>query len=192
MGEVPTPDASRTVRVKGKRQKIDAELTVVAGLRLDAQADRSELVAGEDFTVRVEPHVRSGIPGDFKAPGLALPGDWTIEKEESEPSGPQRFTVGVPQGAQPVHETKAGSSFKVFFPEPPPLIVASQEAVLDGYTLRVTAPVMSVHATSTRADRVAPRIVPAYTLAGGPNENVGISRQTRKPVGLLLRVNSHA
>jgi LmbE family N-acetylglucosaminyl deacetylase len=189
--QVPAPAASLARSLKRKHEKIDAALALVAGLRLDAQADRSELVAGETFTVRVEPHVRAGILGDFKAPGVAMPADWTIAKEESEPGGALRFTIDVPQNAQPVHESKA-IGFKAFLPEPPPLLVASQEAVLDGYTLSVTAPVMSVHATSTRADRVAPRVVPAYTLVVEPKQVVEIPGKPRKPFEILLRVHSYA
>jgi len=45
----------------------------VTGLRLNAIADRSEIVPGESFTVRVDPRHRDGITADFRKPTLTLP-----------------------------------------------------------------------------------------------------------------------
>jgi LmbE family N-acetylglucosaminyl deacetylase len=190
--QVPAPAASLARSVKRKREKIDAALAMVAGLRLDAQADRSELVAGETVSVRVEPHRRSVISGDFQTPKLVLPAEWTVAKEEPEQNGAIRFTLNVPQNAQPLRDVRSLAGFKSLLPDPPPLLTATQEIVIDGYSLSVSAPVMSVHATSTRADRVAPRIVPAYTLAVEPKQVVEVPGKPRKPFDVLLRVHSYA
>src|SRR6266853_3538597 len=104
--QTPAPLVSLVRTLKRKREKIDAALALVAGLRLDAIADRSELVAGESFTV--------------------------------------------------------------------------------------SAPVMSVHATSTRVDRIAPRVVPAYTLTVEPKQSVEIVSNAKKPFDVLLRVHCYA
>jgi len=56
--QTPPPVESLSRSIRRKREKINAALVLVAGLRLDAIADRSELVPGETFTVRVEPHHR--------------------------------------------------------------------------------------------------------------------------------------
>jgi hypothetical protein len=77
-------------------------------------------------------------------------------------------------------------------PEPPPLLSATQEAVIDGYSFTVRAPVTSMHATSTRVDRMTPRVVPAYTLALEPKETVEIVGKPRKPFDVLLRVHSYS
>ena len=55
-----------------KREKIEEALELAAGLRVEATADRSEIVPGEGFTVRVEARHREGISGDFKKPALRL------------------------------------------------------------------------------------------------------------------------
>src|SRR5260370_792550 len=56
------------------------------------------------------------------------------------------------------------------------------------------SPVTSMRATSTRADRIAPRVVPAYTLAVEPKQviNVLAKPAPRKPFEVLLRVHSYA
>ena len=185
--QVPAPVVSLSRSLKRKREKVDAALALVAGLRLDALADRSELVSGETFTVRVESHHRGEIAGDFKKPVLMLPADWTVTKEEPETSGTVRFTVSAGQNPQ-----RTATSAAAIPPEPPPLVMVSQEAVVDGYSFLVTSPVMQLHTTSTRADRMPLRIVPAYTLAVEPKQAIEITTRQSKPFDVLLRVHSYA
>ncbi len=185
--QVPAPVVSLARSLKRKREKIDAALALVAGLRLDALADRSELVSGETFAVRVDSHHRGEVAGDFKKPVLMLPSDWTVTKEEPETAGALRFTVSTGQNPQ-----RAPSSAMATLPEPPPLVKVSQEAVIDGYSFTVTAPVTQLRATSTRADRMPLRIVPAYTLAVEPKQMIEIAAKRSKPFDVLLRVHSYA
>jgi LmbE family N-acetylglucosaminyl deacetylase len=185
--QTPAPVVSLVRSLGRKREKIDRALALVAGLRLDAVADRSELVAGEAFTVRVEPHHREGIVGEFRKPSLALPSEWNASKEEPDASGSIRFTIAAAQSAQ-----SSTDSLGAILPEPPPLMTANQEALINGYSFTITSPVTSVHATSTRVDRIAPRMVPAYTLAVEPKQVIEIATKPRKPFDVLLRVHSYA
>jgi LmbE family N-acetylglucosaminyl deacetylase len=185
--QVPAPVVSLARSLKRKREKIDAALALVAGLRLDATADRGEIVTGETFAVRVDSHHRGEIAGEFKKPTLMFPSDWSIVKEEPETSGALRFTIAVGQNPQ-----RTPSSSTAILPEPPPLVTVSQEAVIDGYSFAVTSPVMQLRATSTRADRIPPRIVPAYTLAVEPRQAIEITARPSKPFDVLLRVHSYA
>jgi len=204
--QVPAPVQSLLRATRRKREKINAALILVTGVRLDAIADRSDIVAGETFTVRVEPHHRRGIAAEFQKVNLALPPDWAIVKEESEANDAIRFTISVPEGFRmprgydyPFSESRKnpaepGATARALSPEPPPLLTATQEAELDGYSFTAVAPVTSIHATSTRADRIAPRIVPAYTIAVEPKQVVEIlaAAKQRKPFEVLLRVHSYA
>jgi LmbE family N-acetylglucosaminyl deacetylase len=185
--QVPAPVVSLARSLKRKREKIDAALALVAGLRLDALADRGEIVSGETFTVRADSHHRREIAGDFKKPVLSLPPDWNVTKDEPETGGAVRFTVSAGQNPQ-----RTPGSAAAILPEPPPLVTVSQEAVIDGYSFAVSSPVTQVHATSTRADRVSLRIVPAYTLAVEPKQAIEITGKPGKPFDVLLRVHSYA
>jgi len=185
--QAPAPVVSLARSLKRKRGKIDAALALVAGLRLEALADRSELVAGESFTVRVDSHRRPEIGGDFKKPSLSLPAEWNVTKEESETNGAVRIDVTAGQNPQ-----RKLSSAAAIRPEPPPLVTVSQEAVIDGYTLAVSSPVLQLRATSTRADRMPLQIVPAYTLAVEPKQAIEITTKQSKPFDVLLRVHSYA
>ena len=188
--QVPAPVASLVRSLRRKRAKIDAALVLVTGSHVEAIADRSDIVAGETFTVRVDSRHREGIKGEFRKPALVLPPEWSLVKEESEGGGAVRYTISVGPNQGP--PGSGAASFSSLLPEPPPLMTASQEAVLDGYSFTVTTPVTSVHATSTRADRVTPRVVPAYTLAVEPKRVIEVSTKQGKPFDVLLRLHSYA
>jgi LmbE family N-acetylglucosaminyl deacetylase len=206
--QTPAPVQSLFRSIHRKREKINAALVLVAGVRLDAISDRSELVPGEAFTVRVDPHHRDAINGDFRKISLALPHEWNIVKEDPEPNGAIRFTVAIPQAlrfpqnvsdwllwSQRIPDNAPGLPSPALLPEPPPLATAAQDVVLDGYSFTAVSPVTSIRATSTRADRIAPRVVPAYTLAVEPTQRISVlakPSRPRKPFEVLLRIHSYA
>jgi hypothetical protein len=183
----PEPLVSLARSTERKREKIDAALALIAGVRLDATADRSEIVSGETFTVRVDTHRREGIAGDSKKPELRLPPDWSVVKEES--NSPSVISFTVQAGPKP---PRASEGAAAILPEPPPLLTTSQEADINGYSFAVSAPVVSVQASSTRVDRMNLLVVPAYTLAVEPKLALEILSKPRKPFDVLLRVHSYA
>ena len=127
--QTPAPVVSLARSLQRKREKIDRALALVAGVRLEASADRSEIVVGETFSVRVDARHREGIAGDFGKSSLLLPAEWSVTKEEPEAGGAFRSTISAaknPQGTARVSDAA--------LPEPPPLVTATQEAVINGYT----------------------------------------------------------
>ena len=193
--QIPAPVQSLVRSIQRKRAKIDAALALVAGLRLDALADRSEIVSGETFSVRVVSHYRSNVNTDLNKPALEFLPEWTIVNEELDNDGSERFTVSAGQDSAAGTRLKPrmiSSAMSALLPEPPPLVVASQQADIEGYALTVTSPVVAVRATSTRVDRIPPRIVPAYTLALEPQQVVEVLPKSQKPFDVLLRVHSYS
>src|SRR5712672_3302470 len=201
--QLPAPMASLAASVRRKRDKINAALTMVTGLRLNAIADRSEIVPGESFTVRVDPRHRDGITADFRKPTLTLPPDWAVTNEETEANGAVRFTISVPSNisqfalgwpSRPLRNSISGATayLDALLPEPPPLITAAEDAVLHGYAFTATSAVTSIHATSTRADRVPPRLVPAYSIAVEPRQVIDVLGSAPKSFDVLLRVHSYS
>ncbi len=184
----PEPLLSLARSTERKREKVENALALVAGLRLEATADRSEIVPGETFTVRVESRRREGISGEFKKPALRLSPEWSVSKEEPESANVIRFTVKT--SSKPPHISDGPAV--AILPEPPPLLTASQEAVIDGYSFTIVSPVTSVRSTSTRVDRMAPQVVPAYTLTVEPKQDLENLSKPRKPFDVLLRVHSYA
>lgn len=184
----PEPLVSLARSTERKREKVESALALVAGLRLEAVADRGEIVPGETFTVRVESRHREGISADIKKPALRLPPEWSVSKEEQESPNVIRFTVQP--NSRPPHASDGPAAANL--PEPPPLMTATEEAVMDGYAFTVVSSVTSVRATSTRVDRISPIVVPPYTLAVEPKQDLENLSKPRKPFDVLLRVHSYA
>jgi len=169
------------------QERIDTALAKAAALSIEARADRSELVAGETFSVRMETHPRANVLDELGKPGLALPAGWRVTKEETGPDGVVRFTVAMPKDAMTPH-----GPGDWMLPFPPPLVSAQVRAVVEGYAFEVTAPVTALHITSTRVDMVPVMLVPAVTLALEPRRFVVAEKRPPRQLELLARVHSYS
>ena len=168
------------------RERMDAALAEAAALRIEARADRSEIVAGESFPVRAQVRWREQIPGEFAKPTLVLPTGWSVSKEEAEPNGVERFTVSIPKDTQAPH-----SPTDWMLPWPPPLMEARVHAVVEGYGFDASAPVKAQSATSTHVDVLPLTLVPAVTLALEPRQFLVVEQHPPKQLELLARVHSY-
>ena len=166
--------------------RIERALALAAGVEVSAQADKSDLVAGESFTIAVKTRCRQETdcaPGELR---LALPEGMKESKREGGPTNGLQITVAVEKPAPPM------STWAQLQPEAPPLVEAQQAVRVAGYSFTAAVPVIHVAASSTRVDRVALRIVPAYTLAVEPKQAIAVLGEARKPFDVFVRVHSNA
>ena len=167
--------------------RVEKALALAAGLQVSAEADRSELVAGEDFTVKAQAACRAEAGCAMGETKLLFRGDFKETKREGDAIKGLQLTAQVlPQYGDTL------SPLERILPEPPPVVSVEQEVSINGYKFRITQPVTHVQATSTRVDRVALRIVPAYTLAVEPKQVIEVLQKPGKPFDVLLRVHSYA
>src|SRR4029077_5868825 len=124
------------------RERINHALSDAAAIKIVSNSDRSELVAGEGFSVRAEVVHRNEVPATFSKPELALPSGWSITKQE-EKDGSTNFSVAVPSGAQTPHTP--GDFLRPF---PPPLVSVRTHVEAGGYAFDFTSPVESLHAST--------------------------------------------
>ena len=172
--------------LEATQERINRALTLVVGVHLTVQADRSELVTGEAFKVTAEARCRPDVNctlGDLR---LILSKGLSETKREGDASKGMQFAVAVEKPASPL---STGDQQR---PEPPALAVAEQTVTVAGYAFKVAAPVLYVQASSTRADKVPLRMVPAYTLAVQPKQAIEVLGKPRQPFDVLLRVHSNA
>ncbi len=176
--------------LRNVQSRVDRALALAAGLEVTAEADRSEIVRGESFSARLAVRYRPGTLNVLINQDLALPEGWKISKRETDSSGNVQFAVAVPIAAASPVPTEEWIT-----PEPPlvrALVGAYIGSYENGYTLEARVPVTHAQASSTRVDRVPPRIVPAYTLAVEPKQAIEVLAKPRKPFDVLLRVHSYA
>ena len=106
------------------------------------EADRHELVAGEEFSVDVSFLGKPAVPVKYTvdASSLLVPKGWnvTVEKggaDKAESEKNYKFKVELPAGAKP-----PSSPGDVILPYPPPLVRIAPKMEINGYSFAVRAP----------------------------------------------------
>jgi LmbE family N-acetylglucosaminyl deacetylase len=168
------------------RERINHALSDAAAVKIVSNSDRSELVAGENFTVRAEIAHRPDLPATFSKPVLTLPSGWNITKQE-EKDGSTNFTVAVPLGAK-----MPRSPGDFIYPFPPPFVHVRAHVEADGYAFDFTAPVQSLHATTVSVLSYPLRIVPPVELTPQPEQYVVVESRQPKQFDVFARVHSFA
>jgi LmbE family N-acetylglucosaminyl deacetylase len=168
------------------QRRLDRALALAAGLEIVAEADKSEVVLGEPFSVTVESRCRKEAGCEMGKLELALRGKSNVAAAATDDSKSKKFTVTIDQPAG-----KPGG-WERQRPEPRPLAAAQQQVTVAGYAFTLDQPVTHIAATSTRIDRVAVRLVPAYTLALEPEQNVQLLARPAQSFDVFLRVHSYA
>jgi LmbE family N-acetylglucosaminyl deacetylase len=166
------------------RERINHALSDAAAIKIVSNSDRSELVAGEGFSVRAEVVHRDGVPATFSKPELALPSGWSITKQE-EKDGSTNFSVAVPANAQ---TPRAPGDF--LYPFPPPLVRARAHVEADGYAFDFAAPVQSLHASTVSVLSYPLRIVPPVELTPQPEQYVVVESRQPRQFDVFARVHS--
>jgi LmbE family N-acetylglucosaminyl deacetylase len=168
------------------KRHINRALALTAGFEETAEADRAYLVAGEAFKIRLTRRCRPDISCTFEEPVLVLPDGSKQSATADARSGDAESTVTL------TSKQSKRDSFEGDLPEPSPLIEAQQTMTIGGYKSDAHQPVTHIEASSTRADRVPLRMVPAYTLMVQPEQAVAVLAKKHAPFDILLRVHSNA
>lgn len=176
-----------------ERARIDRALTIAAGVRIIAQANRSNLVAGETFNVEVEAQHRGGISGaEFATPTLVLPAGWQAAAPTQGQNGAWTFVVTIPKDA-----TTPQIPAEWMLPFPPALVKARVHGTIDGYGFDTDADVLAQHFTTTTVITEQLRLVPAVGLTIEPDqffvtENPAAKTSSATPFEVLLREHSYS
>ena len=179
-------------------EKIDLALNEDIALPMIVEADRHELVAGEEFSVDVSFLGKPAVPVKYTvdASSLLLPKGWniTIDKNGGDKSGGDKgdgdknykFKVEIPTRAMP-----PSSPGDVIFPYPPPLVRIAPKIEIDGYSFAVPRTVDSMKATTTGIDTYPLELVPAVTLTPDPQQIMVPAERASQPLTLFTRIRYH-
>jgi LmbE family N-acetylglucosaminyl deacetylase len=169
-------------------ERIDRALAEDVALPFEAQADRHELVAGEDLSVEVtvgKPIVP--VKWTLDVNSLEVPTGWAATKEEAKHDGEsENFKITIPPGAKP-----PSSPEDAILPFPRPLIRVALAAVWSSYRFTIEKPVQSVQATTTGIATYPLELVPAVTLTVEPQQVMVPVQRASEPVKLLARIRYH-
>ena len=170
-------------------EKIDRALTDDIAIPIETQADRHELVAGENFLIEV---TIAGAPvvsvkWALDASSFFVPSGWTITPSaDKESNDDAKFAVAIPAGAKP-----PSSPGDAILPFPPALVQLALKVSLDGYTFTIDRPINSVEASTTGILTYPLELVPLVTLTVDPQQLMMPEKKTHTPLNLLARVRYH-
>jgi len=167
-------------------ERINHALADAAAVKIVSNSDRSELVAGEGFTVRAQVVHRDGLAATFSKPELMMLAGWNITKQE-EKEGSINFSVAVPAGAK-----TARRPGDFLLPFPPALVEARTHVDVDSYAFDFNAPVESLHATTVSVLSFPLRLVPPIELTPQPEQYVVVESHQPKQFDIYARVHSFA
>jgi len=170
-------------------ERIDRALAEDVAISFEAQADRHELVAGEDFSVEVAFDGKPIVPVKWTldASDIQVPPGWSASKDpEKQDSESANFKVSIPADA------KAPSSPQgAILPFPAPLVRVALTVVWSSYRFTIEKPVESVQATTTGIATYPLELVPAVTLTVEPEQLMVPVQRASEPVKLLARIRYH-
>jgi LmbE family N-acetylglucosaminyl deacetylase len=193
LAENNNPTAGIVYELRHERARINRALTIAAGVRIIAQADRANLVPGETFTVRAESLNRENISGaEFANPTLVLPEGWTAAAPTKDQNGAWAFQVTLPKNATAPH-----GAADWMFPFAPPLVQARVHSTIEGYGFDSDTVVLAQRFTTTTVITEQLRVTPAVGLTLDPNEfvlaeNPSANGAAHPPFDVLLRVHSYS
>ena len=167
-------------------RRIERALALSAGLEINATANKGELVADETFDITASARCRQEAGCSLGELQLALPPVMQETKREGDAAKGWKYTILAKGAAPPL------SAWQKLQPESPPLVMARQLVTIEGYSFQASEPVIHIQASSTRVNRVALRIVPAYTLAVEPKQTIEVLQKPGKRCDVLLKVHSYA
>ncbi|MGA8144388.1 MAG: PIG-L family deacetylase [Candidatus Acidiferrales bacterium] len=170
------------------REKIDAALADDVALPMVAEADRHELVAGENFSVEASFLGQPAVPVKWSldTSSLLVPGGWNVKLDDNKDGRTYKFNVEIPAGALPPQ-----SPGDMILPYPPPLARIAPKIEFDGYSFAVPRTVDSVKASTTGIETYTLELVPAVTLTPDPQQIMVPAERASRPVELLARVRYH-
>jgi len=173
----------------GIQNRINAALIDDLALPITVQADRHELVAGEDFTVKVSFLDKPAGPFQWSVDqsSLLLPQGWTATLASGNDGGKTYvFHVSIPAGATPPK-----APVDAILPFPPPLARVDVHATVDGYNFGIIEPVENSEPKTTEVEVFPLELIPAVTLTADPTEVMLPEKRTSEPFELLARVRYH-
>jgi len=171
------------------REKIDQALALDVALAVNTQADRHELVAGENFGVEVDIPEAGAVPVKWNVSRetLQVPAGWTATLEDGKTSaGEYKFEVSVPKDAK--LPTFPGDAI---LPFPPPLVDLKLRASVDDYTFTIEQAVTSMQTAATGIETYPQELVPAVTMTVDPKQVIVPEQKAGEAIRLLARVRYH-
>jgi len=168
-----------------EQARLSRAVELAAGIQMEATADPSDLAVGDELKVRVRVQCRPGVDCAVGLPVLELSEGMKELERTRDSSGAEVISVGVESAPPP-------ERWRSFDAESRSLAVLSVRMNVGDYGFDARESLTHVAASSTSVNKVPVRIVPAYTLAVEPKQEIEELAAKHAPFDVFLRVHSYS
>ena len=176
--------------------RIGKAAQLIAGVDVSALADRNDLTAGEVFHITERARCRAEAGCAMGKSKLVSIAGFTQVKEEGDLESGKKFTVQVDDNARAAEGVIGSSGEKTLHDAASPYPFSYSQILfgfrMAGYDYSDYESVKFLAANSTTVNLVPLRIVPAYTLAVEPKQEIEKLAAKHEPFDVFLRVHSYS
>jgi LmbE family N-acetylglucosaminyl deacetylase len=171
--------------LESTRDRLYHALELAAGVQLEANASASELAVGNTFDIRVRVRCKPNTDCNAESPIVDLPNGMKEIRKSKDASGADVITVSVDSAPKPERWPDLEA-------DPRALVALQAKVHVSGVLFSEREPVSHIAASSTSVSRVPLRMVPAYTLAVEPKQEIEKLAAKHEPFNVFLRVHSYS
>ena len=168
------------------QERMERALALAAGVQVVARVSSRFVPVGESVEVKITKSCRASGLCSFESLGLTIPAGTIPQYGES--NDPNNETAAIRAQRVPP-DTSRGD---VGVPIGTPRFAVGQTMRIAGHPLVENAPITYLAAQTTHVELASPGIVPAYTLAVEPKQEIEKLAGKHEPFNVFLRVHSYS
>jgi len=166
--------------------RMEHALVLTAGVQIVARANSRFVPVGESVEVTTTKGCRVSELCSFVSFSLTVPAGTTAQYRKS--SDPNSETATIQAQRIPPNTLSAD----IEAPIGTPRFAVGQTMRIDAHPMVVSAPINYVTAQTTHVELTSPQVVPAYTLAVEPKQEIEKLAARHEPFNVFLRVHSYS
>ncbi|HLK04553.1 MAG TPA: PIG-L family deacetylase [Candidatus Acidoferrum sp.] len=164
-------------------ERIDHALEFAARVQITSNVNRQFVAVGETAEVSSARRCRTAELCVFDSNGLVLP-DGTTQQDKN---------GGIDNELHTLRATRLASDrTSIGVPVGSPAFAVNQTLSVGDHRFSMESPVLFVAANTTHAEQVPPQVVPAYTLAVEPKQEIEKLTAKHESFDVFLRVHSYS
>jgi LmbE family N-acetylglucosaminyl deacetylase len=182
----PGCNAADLIELVKVEERINHALELAAGIEIISKTNSQFVPVGESTEVSIERHCRTPELCSFESVGLGLPDGTTAGDEKGRGINSEVHSILA------THITSKGEASSVGVPVGTPIFSVNQTLSVANHRFGAESPIFFVAANTTHVEQVPPQIVPAYTLAVEPKQEIEKLAARHEPFDVFLRVHSYS
>jgi hypothetical protein len=167
-------------------ERIDHALELAAGVQITSKVNRQFVPVGESAEVSGARRCRTAELCRFESVGLVLPDGATGEDQKGRGINREVHTIRA------IRLARKDQASAIGVPAGTPTFAVNQTTLVGDHRFGAESRIFFVAANTTHVEQVPPQVVPAYTLAVEPKQEIEKLAAKHEPFDVFLRVHSYS